>query len=350
MEIIAKFYPHLWSTERIDQLVLTSEVTITQELRGFGEAEVLLPIVPGIKEDVIIELYESNSNEDRLIFRGFVYEINPVWWQFQLVKIIARSEKAILHRRKALQSYNFTNQPVSTIVSELLQIYNDDYNENWDVAVQKEEHITLEIATGDDYYDILDEICEQKERFWEVDAGTLWIKQHGADRTASQIIAFDGFSPHPWNISSIELIGTASGGNVVLIEDSQWHTSIDKSQYAGVLTWVVSKQIRKGDNNEKAKQFAKEQSRPQRKYQIQVAHGALEADVGDTIKVEVVNTNSFYDYQGDAIVQSKTITYSNASKMVQYGVQEFILPLLGDEWRIAHIEKTIRLLKTKKPL
>nr|DAK26202.1 MAG TPA: Positive regulator of sigma(E), RseC/MucC [Caudoviricetes sp.] len=64
-----------------------------------------------------------------------------------------------------------------------------------------------------------------------------------------------------------------------------------------MLTGVVSKQVRKGDDAEKAKQFAKEQARPQKKYQIQIANGSIDAKVGDKIKVEVVNTNSFYDYQ-----------------------------------------------------
>jgi hypothetical protein len=74
-------------------------------------------------------------------------------------------------------------------------------------------------------------------------------------------------------------VGTASGGNVALIEDTNGKKTIDKSQYSGVLTGVVSKQIRKGDDTEKAKQFAKEQARPQRKYQIQVANGSIEAKV-----------------------------------------------------------------------
>jgi len=48
-------------------------------------------------------------------------------------------------------------------------------------------------------------------------------------------------------------VGTASGGNVALIEDTNGKKTIDKSQYSGVLTGVVSKQVRKGDDAEKAK-------------------------------------------------------------------------------------------------
>ena len=101
MEIVAKFYPHLRSWELIDQLVITSEVNIKQEIKAFWEAEFLMPIAPGIKEDCKVELYEANSNEDRLIFRGFIYEINPVRWQFQTLKIVVREEKALFHKRKA---------------------------------------------------------------------------------------------------------------------------------------------------------------------------------------------------------------------------------------------------------
>jgi hypothetical protein len=50
-------------------------------------------------------------------------------------------------------------------LTELLQIYNADYNEDWGFELQKEESLNLEINMGDNYYDIIDEICEQKELF-----------------------------------------------------------------------------------------------------------------------------------------------------------------------------------------
>ena len=348
MEIIAKFYPHIWSQKLIDQIVITSEVVIKEEIKGVGEAEFVMPIAPEIKEECKVELYEVNSNEDRLLFRGFVHEINPVWGQFQSLKIFARGEKAIFHKRKTLRKHTFTAQALSSILQKLLEPYNTEFNEDWGFEIQKEETLTLEIAQGDDYYDIFDEICEQKELFWTVVDGTVHFKKHGEDLRATQILEYDGLSPNPWNITNIELIGTASGGNVVLVEDSKGNLTVDKSQYSGVLTGVVSKQIRKGDDSEKAKQFAKEQARPQRKYKIQVANWSIIANLWDRIKVEVVNTNSFYDYSGEAIVQSKTTSYSNASKVVVYGIQEFLVTSLSAENRVENVEKAIKFLRQRK--
>ena len=348
MEIIAKFYPHIWSQKLIDQIVITSEVVIKEEIKGVGEAEFVMPIAPEIKEECKVELYEVNSNEDRLLFRGFVHEINPVWGQFQSLKIIARGEKAIFHKRKTLRKHTFTAQALSSILQKLLEPYNTEFNEDWGFEIQKEETLSLEIAQGDDYYDIFDEICEQKELFWTVVDGTVHFKKHGEDLRATQILEYDGLSPNPWNITNIELIGTASGGNVVLVEDSKGNLTVDKSQYSGVLTGVVSKQIRKGDDSEKAKQFAKEQARPQRKYKIQVANWSIIANLWDRIKVEVVNTNSFYDYSGEAIVQSKTTSYSNASKVVVYGIQEFLVTSLSAENRVENVEKAIKFLRQRK--
>ena len=348
MEIIAKFYPHIWSQKLIDQIVITSEVVIKEEIKGVGEAEFVMPIAPEIKEECKVELYEVNSNEDRLLFRGFVHEINPVWGQFQSLKIIARGEKASFHKRKTLRKHTFTAQALSSILQKLLEPYNTEFNEDWGFEIQKEETLSLEIAQGDDYYDIFDEICEQKELFWTVVDGTVHFKKHGEDLRATQILEYDGLSPNPWNITNIELIGTASGGNVVLVEDSKGNLTVDKSQYSGVLTGVVSKQIRKGDDSEKAKQFAKEQARPQRKYKIQVANWSIIAHLWDRIKVEVVNTNSFYDYSGEAIVQSKTTSYSNASKVVVYGIQEFLVTSLSAENRVENVEKAIKFLRQRK--
>ena len=348
MEIIAKFYPHIWSQKLIDQIVITSEVVIKEEIKGVGEAEFVVPIAPEIKEECKVELYEVNSNEDRLLFRGFVHEINPVWGQFQSLKIFARGEKAIFHKRKTLRKHTFTAQALSSILQKLLEPYNTEFNEDWGFEIQKEETLTLEIAQGDDCYDIFDEICEQKELFWTVVDGTVHFKKYWEDLRATQILEYDGLSPNPWNITNIELIGTASGGNVVLVEDSKGNLTVDKSQYSGVLTGVVSKQIRKGDDSEKAKQFAKEQARPQRKYKIQVANWSIIANLWDRIKVEVVNTNSFYDYSGEAIVQSKTTSYSNASKVVVYGIQEFLVTSLSAENRVENVEKAIKFLRQRK--
>lgn len=348
MELIAKFYPHLWSEEVIEQVALTWALSIKEEIKGFGEAEFSVPISQEIKEDCKLELYEANSNEDRLIFSGFVYEINPIRGQFQLLKITARGQKAIFHKRKALRKHTFTAQPLSSILRQLLTPYNTEFNEDWGFDVQKDESLTLEIEQGDDYADIFDEICEQKELFWSVKEGVVHFKKHGNDLRTTQILEFDALSPNPWNITNIELIGTASGGNVALIEDANGKLTLDKSQFSGLLTWVVSKQIRKGDDEEKAKQFAKEQARPQRKYQIQVANSSIIANLWDRIKVEVVNTNSFYDFKGDAIVQSKTTTYANASKVVVYGIQEFMITPFSAESRVESVEKSIKLLRQRR--
>nr|DAN88030.1 MAG TPA: hypothetical protein [Caudoviricetes sp.] len=64
--------------------------------------------------------------------------------------------------------------------------------------------------------------------------------------------------------------------------------------------------------------------------------------------MEVVNTNSFYDYSGEAIVQSKTTSYSNASKVVVYGIQEFLVSPFTAENRVENVEKSIKLLRQRK--
>lgn len=346
--LVARLYNHYRGQEVFAQREIVSKITIEEKIENFGVAKMEIPITPGLDTGTKIELYEVGNKEDRLVFRGIVYELKPVWKRWDLLEITLRGERALFHQRKSLKKYKFSNQPISAILTQLLQIYNTDYNEDWGFEIQKDESLTLEVDAGDDYSDLFDEICKQKELFWFVEDGVLFFKKTGDDLRNTQILEYDGLSANPWNITNIELIGTASGGNVILVEDTKGKQTIDKSQYSGVLTGVVSKQIRKGDDAEKAKQFAKEQARPQRKYQIQVANGSIEAKVGDKIKVEVVNTNSFYDYQGDAMVQSKTTTYSNATKIVQYGIEEFMVSPFSAQGWVESVEKSIKLLRQRK--
>lgn len=346
--LIARVYPHYRSQEVIAQSEILSQAVIEESIDGFSVAKLEISMLPGMDTWCKIELYEVGNTEDRLVFRGNIYELKPLWQRWNMLAIVARGEKALLHQRKALKEYKFTNKTISAIVTELLQNYNTEYNEDWGFETWNDESLTLEVGVGDDYYDIFDEICEQKELFWEVEDGIISFKKSGNDLRDTQILEYDWLSPNPGNITNIELIGTATGGNVVLVEDSNGKKTIDKSQFSGLLTGVVSKQIRKGDNVEKAKQFAREQARPQRKYQIQVANGSIEAKVWDKIKVEVVNTNSFYDYQWDAMVQSKVITYANASKVVQYGIEEFMVSPFSWETWVEVVEKSIKLLRQRK--
>lgn len=348
MELIAKFYAHQWSTDLIDQVFITSKVNIHQNLKDFWTAEFLMPITPNIKEWCKVEIYEVNSNQDRLKFRGFVYELNPVRGQFQTLKITAREEKALFHKRKALQEYKFENRPLSQVIQELVQIYNSSYNEDWGFDIQFDESLTLEVGQGDDYFDLFDELAEQKKSYRTVEDGVICFRKHWKNLTESQIVEFDGFSPNPWNITSIEVVGTDTWGNVVITENTDSKKIIDTSRFDGILTGVVSRQIRKGDDQEKAGSLSKDLSKPQRKYQITVANSSIFADIGDKIKVEVVNTNSFFDYSGDAVILSKSTIYENWSKTVQYEISDTLVqPFSTSAW-VQEVEKSIRLLRQRK--
>lgn len=348
MELIAKFYAHQWSTDLIDQVFLTSKVSIHQKLKDFWTAEFLMPIAPNIREWCKVEIYEVNSNQDRLKFRGFVYELNPVWWQFQTLKITAREEKALFHKRKALQDYKFEDRLLSQIISELVQIYNSSYNEDWWFDIQFDESLTLEVGQGDDYFDLFDELAEQKKSYRTVEDGVICFRRHWNNLAETQIVEFDGYSPNPWNITGIEVVGTDTWGNVIIVEDTENKKTVDTSKFNGVLTGVVSKQIRKWDDQEKAESLSKDLSKPQRKYQITVANGSIFADIGDKIKVEVVNTNSFFDYSWDAIILSKSSIYENGDKIIQYEISDTLSqPFSSSAW-VQGVEKTIRILRQRK--
>lgn len=346
--LIARLYNHYREQKVFAQREIVSKITIEEKIDSFWVAKMEIPITPGLDTGVKIELYEVGNKEDQLIFRGIVYEIKPVRQRWDMLEITVRWEESIFQKRKTLRKHTFTALPLSTIIKKLIDPYNSEFNEDWGFEIQKDEILTLEIEQWDDYADIFDEICKQKEFFWRVVDGVIFFRKNGEDLRSTQLLEYDGCSANPGNIIAIELVGTSSGGNVALIEDNKWRITVDKSQYSWVLTGVVSKQIRKGDDSEKAKQFAKEQARPQRKYQIQVANSSIIANLWDRIKVEVVNTNSFYDYSGEAIVQSKTTSYSNASKVVVYGIQEFLVSPFTAENRVENVEKSIKLLRQRK--
>jgi len=84
----------------------------------------------------------------------------------------------LFHKRKALQEYKFENRPLSQVIQELVQIYNSSYNEDWGFDIQFDESLTLEVGQGDDYFDLFDELAEQKKSYRTVEDGVICFRKH----------------------------------------------------------------------------------------------------------------------------------------------------------------------------
>ena len=107
MRLLCKIYDNERSTTVIAQEFIDSRVDIEQNIQDFWVANFQVPIMT-IQEDNKIELYEVWQT-DKLVFRGFVYSVEPQRNQRWLLAIQCRSEKALFQKRlflNDLSSYN----------------------------------------------------------------------------------------------------------------------------------------------------------------------------------------------------------------------------------------------------
>jgi hypothetical protein len=113
------------------------------------------------------------------------------------------------------------------------------------------------------------------------------------------------------------------------------------------LKGVGSVSVRNGDIVDSAEIQAKRLSKPQRSYQISITDGSLLANVGDMVNVDVRNTNKYFDFKGEALINGKKILYENATKIISYSVGEFaVYPFTITKWQ-KELTKEIRLLRLK---
>ena len=343
--LLVKFYPHQFSSDVIAQREIISKVEIDYNLVDFWIANLRIPITDGVEEDTKIEIYEVGLNSDTRVFTGFIYEIRPVRRQFQMMDIVARTEKAIMQKRKSLQGFNFQNTPIKNVIQWILNqfsVYNDDRSTevrfNWD--------FTIEVKKSDTIFDVFDEIAENTQSFWDiVDWKVIFAKEIGVHKPTE--IVFDWFASNPWNITEVQSTGTATSCNIVIVEDRNWNTSTNSDFFDWFLRGIWNVGVRNGNIVESAEIQAKKLSKPQRNFQIGVATGSFEANVGDYVNVDIKNTNKYFNFKGEAIVAGKTVIYDNAQKIVSYTIWEFAVYPFSSIQRQKDVNKSIRLLNLK---
>ena len=130
-------------------------------------------------------------------------------------------------------------------------------------------------------------------------------------------------------------------------QDSEWKKTVNADFFDGIVSGVGEVSVRNGNLTESAQLKAKKLSKRQRTYQVSIAEGSITAEVGDTLNLDVRNTNHYFNFQGEVIVQGKQISYNNATKRVSYTLGDELVYSYGFLQRQKNLTQEIRLLKLK---
>lgn len=345
--IIAKFIQWLRDDTIITQEQILSKVVIEEQLKGYWTCEFTMPIVEGVEEDVVVEIYEI-WNSDTLIFRWYIHQIKPIWQQFWLMEVVLIQEKAVMQRRHALSDRSFSNQWFSTVLTTLLDDF-DTYGESWSINTDISSNISQEVLKWESYYDLFDELAEEFEARRWIHDWVLYFKQsYWEDRSDwqnYQEVIYDHNNPSSANISNIELVGIAKKATVLIWKDKSGNFNTNTGNYSETLYWTHVEYFRDGNLAEKTAKKAEQLSKKQRSYKVTVDQNSINADVWDTIRLTVSNTNSFFDIDASVTVSKKKITVENSQKIVEYELQEFTITPVTSDWFQRKLNKKINLLQ-----
>jgi len=246
--------------------------------------------------------------------------------------------------------------PTNTFLTELFDDYNvAPYNENRTVDTDLSKEIRQDIERGDLRYDIMEDLAENNDAYWDVD---WWVVKlysrtnYGNDYTSGswyQEVFFDGRQESISNISKISVKWIANRTNVIIHDvmrrnrDRSWSNK-KQDMTDGIVYGAVYKKFKDWDTETTAQAFLDNNNVQKRSYSVEVENNSINAEVGDKLKLRVQNTNSFFNIDSDVFVTKKTIVY-NKGKNTSYEFQTFNSVKYSQEERGRLVTKNIKLLQ-----
>lgn len=347
--ILAKVYQNLFSTNVIVTEFVESVVKVEEDLANFDVATLEIPFFDWLSEDIKIELHEISNNIDTLIFSWFIFEIRPRFDKIGLVKITARSQKALMLKRKVLLPKNY-----NTTVQDILQDLIDDYNaywEQWTLDTVYTNIINLELNVWDTYFDVINEIAEQIEAERDIiDSVVVLAWSLGEDKSTWSNyaeIVFNWRYPSNNNVKDIELIGQADRSNIVIGIDKNWNRQREVDTSDGVIYGVSVVNFRNGDLVAKTQAELAKRNVDQRTYKVLVeANTVINVNKWDTVRISISDTIDIMDVEGTTTVVKKTTMYDNATKYIDIFVSSFKKADITTTSILNDIQKQIAYLKT----
>jgi hypothetical protein len=311
-----------------------------------------MEIIPRIQTQNKIEIYEVVNWNDTKKFSWYIDELRPIRWNFSLQDVTCRSEKSLFYDRKSLISWNYNNKTIEEIIELLINPYNALWEQRtiqWDFIWTT----SVEIRKWDVFYDILDDVCKEFNVFWKIESWVIYFSQNlWIDRSIwwqyYQEVYYNDKQPSDTNIVDVNLVWTATRSNIAIAKNYNWSITIDTSRVVDwVVYWVVYEEFKNNDSQTTSFQWKIDKlldasDRRKFSYNFFVQPNSLDADVWDTVKIIIENTNSNYDINWSTIILKKNILYTHGHKIENFTVWDiYSTPFEFQDW-VWLVEKKIR--------
>ena len=332
MELFLKIYNNQFSASPSQQVFEIFECEIEKNVREAWRATVIIPpYITWIKQYNWVEIYEPLGDLvwDKLIFRWFIANRVP---ELTRTTLEIKSEKYILKNKSVVSGQIFTWVSISSCLTTLLSAWNAAWaGENYSVSTTSTYNITSkQVKTGDNLYDIIEEVVSSAECVWDCVGGVIKIAPSlGVDYTTWTVLKeliYDAEEIYFSNITDFKLESFGSIANIIYGSDGTNNTvRSDSASIALFSPLTESKSFRKTDvtwlwnetqsylNKTKGEQFS---------YVLKVDSQRFEADVWDKIILTIQNLSPDLDFSWYGFINRKKMKLVNATMQVEYELSD----------------------------
>lgn len=320
MQYTAYIYRGLFDTTPIDQIELTKETNIEEQLKSFSTLSFLVSYykdedgnlnTQNLQEFLKIRVVGETGSNEELIFEGVIFELNP---NFEGMKVNCRDYRGFLEDKRYLtEDKLYTAETSTNILGDLLAGLNaktsaDPYPENW-TYIQDEEitGIDGDWKKGTSYFKIFEDMALKMGKSWYIhENGVIKFKTIvGTDKTEGEeyielsYSATDMAENNIGEIPGVTMQSTITNSLIPEIGSVQDDTT-------SINQYIRLEEYQRIEGDEITNYLSKS-SQPQIIYTLDIKFSELDGtlNIGDKVALRIETGIQHLDIEGEVFITSK---------------------------------------------
>lgn len=341
MDYIIKIYNSLNDTRPKVTIEDFESLKFQEDLTSFSSWSCTTSQIEWILKNDIIKIIEVGDT-DNIIFNWFIDDLE-VW--IEKINITFKDFKWLFQNKKVLSDKSFTNKTPKEIIDNLIADYNSRWD-NWICTSDITTTITKQYKIWDNYFDIINEICDFLQIQWIIKNNEIIIKNFvWVDRTLNA--DFFEFIYNWTDIAENNIITinrkTTPIYNIIIWIDKDNNKTIKQDNTSITNNWPIANTISVRVWSLEAITQAFLDFYKTEKYYYEIQSSLLEANLNiwDKVKVRIEEAGDYLDFEWNAFIIWKETTFENNSKFIKYSISTNNIKIKSFIQRMRDIDSNI---------
>lgn len=320
MEYLIKIYEGINDVYPSIQFETFYNLNFTEDLSSFSSWTITVKNIEWIKKNQVIQIIEI-WDTDTILFEWYIDDLT-VW--INDIEITFKDYKAFFQNKKVLEDKTYTSQTPKEIIDDLIWDYNT-YWDTWTCISDVTSTFTKELSIWDDYYSIINEICEFLQIQWIIKKWVIYVKEFIWTDRSSWTDLFE-FVYNPVDITENNIIDINRKSspiyNIIIWVDSD-ENKIIKTDTSSISTyWPIANSItiRNWSLEEITQAYLDFYKTPKYYYELESELLSQNLNIWDKVAVRIEEAWEYFNFSWDAFIINKETKIENASKIINYNI------------------------------